>query len=172
MSTASMPAQPLTSATPHDAALRAYAEVQAAAGASAVDAWGAPAASAASVATGAATSGSPHAGMTNAQRLRWGMWLGVLGVACFALTMPMTRLATGTAAAPQLAPSFVTAGRLAVAGGFSVLFLLSTRSAWPPRALWGSLALATAGSAIGFPLLLALAMPHVTAAHAAVVIAT
>jgi len=161
MSTASMPAQPLTSATPPDAALRASAGVQAAAGATA-----------ASVATGAATLGSPRAGMTNAQRLRWGMWLGVLGVACFALTMPMTRLATGTAAAPQLTPSFVTAGRLAVAGVLSVLFLLATRSTWPPRALWGSLALATAGSAIGFPLLLALAMPHVTAAHAAVVIAT
>ena len=120
----------------------------------------------ASVATASA------APMTQAQRLRWGMWLGVLGVACFALTMPMTRLATGSAAAPQLTPAFVTAGRLAVAGLLSAVFLLATRSAWPPRALWGSLALATAGSAIGFPLFLALAMPHVTAAHAAVVIAT
>ena len=45
-----------------------------------------------------------------------GMWLGVLGVAFFAITLPMTRLATGTAEAPQLSPWFVTVGRAALAG--------------------------------------------------------
>jgi hypothetical protein len=31
-----------------------------------------------------------------------GLWLGVLGVAIFAVTLPTTRLATSTAGAPQL----------------------------------------------------------------------
>ena len=33
-----------------------------------------------------------------------GLWLGLLGVVIFALTLPMTRLATGTVDAPQLSP--------------------------------------------------------------------
>ena len=44
-----------------------------------------------------------------------GLWLGLLGVAIFALTLPMTRLAVGPADAPQLPPLFVTAGRAALA---------------------------------------------------------
>ena len=46
----------------------------------------------------------------SSRRETLGMWLGVLGVAIFAVTLPMTRLATGTAAAPQLSPWFVTFG--------------------------------------------------------------
>ena len=49
-----------------------------------------------------------------------GLWLGFVGVVVFALTLPMTRLATGTADAPQLSPWFVTWGRAALAGGFSI----------------------------------------------------
>ena len=52
-----------------------------------------------------------------------GMWLGVLGVAIFAVTLPMTRLATGTADAPQLSPWFVTFGRAALARALSLIFL-------------------------------------------------
>jgi hypothetical protein len=37
-----------------------------------------------------------------------GLWLGLLGVFIFGLTLPMTRLATGTVDAPQLSPWFVT----------------------------------------------------------------
>ena len=62
-----------------------------------------------------------------------GMWLGVLGVALFAVTLPMTRMATGTQAAPQLSPWFVTLGRAALAGLLSAVFLLVTRSPVPQR---------------------------------------
>ena len=64
-------------------------------------------------------------------RLMAGFWLGVVGVTCFAITLPATRLATGSAADPQLTPAFVTLGRAALAGLLSVLFLLVTRSRWP-----------------------------------------
>ena len=100
-----------------------------------------------------------------------GMWLGVLGVAFFAVTLPMTRLATGTQEAPQLSPWFLTLGRAALAGLLSVIFLLATRSPLPQRRQWKPLGLAMLGNAIGFPLLLAYALRTVSASHAAVVTA-
>ena len=100
-----------------------------------------------------------------------GYWLGLLGVAIFAVTLPATRMATGSDADPQLSPVFVTAGRAALAGLLSAAFLLATRSAWPARRHWRSLLLAVAGNVFGFPVMLALAMRSVTATHAAVIMA-
>ena len=60
-----------------------------------------------------------------------GLWLGLLGVVIFALTLPMTRLATGTVDAPQLSPWFVTWGRAALAGLLSIAYLLITRAPRP-----------------------------------------
>jgi len=57
-----------------------------------------------------------------------GLWLGMLGVAIFALTLPMTRLAVGTAQAPQMSGVFIALGRAVVAAGLSALFLLATRA--------------------------------------------
>ncbi|MGL6109066.1 MAG: DMT family transporter [Rubrivivax sp.] len=98
-----------------------------------------------------------------------GLWLGLLGVAIFAMTLPMTRLAVGTSDAPQLPPLFVTAGRAALAGLLSLAFLLLTRAPWPPRRLWPVLSLCAAGTVFGFPLFVALALRRVDAMHAAVV---
>jgi drug/metabolite transporter (DMT)-like permease len=104
---------------------------------------------------------------TDADRQR-GLWLGLLGVAVFALTLPMTRLATGTTEAPQLSPWFVTWARAALAGMLSLLFLLATRARRPAPSEVRPLLLALAGNVIGFPLLLGWALRHVTASHAAV----
>ena len=100
-----------------------------------------------------------------------GLWLGMLGVAIFAVTLPMTRLATGTTEAPQLSPWFVTFGRAALAGGLSIAFLLFTRSRWPGPAERRPLALALLGNALGYPLLLGFALRQVTSGHAAVITA-
>ena len=97
------------------------------------------------------------------------MALGLLGVAIFALTLPMTRLAVGDASAPQLPPAFVTAGRAALAGLFSVAWLAWARAPRPARAQWRALAVCALGTVVGFPLFLALALRHVDAMHAAVV---
>ncbi len=107
----------------------------------------------------------------NARRERLGLWLGVLGVAIFAVTLPMTRLATGTAEAPQLSPWFVTFGRAALAGALSLVFLLLTQSPRPTPAQRKPLALALLGNALGYPLLLGFALRHVTSGHAAVITA-
>ena len=98
-----------------------------------------------------------------------GLWLGLLGVFIFALTLPMTRLATGTADAPQLSPWFVTWARAALAGALSAIYLLAVRAPWPIAAQRGSLYLSLAGNVIGYPLLLGWALRHVTASHAAVI---
>lgn len=110
-------------------------------------------------------------GLQGDARLMAGFWLGVLGVTCFAITLPATRLATGTGAHPQLDPVFLTLGRAALAGGLSVFFLLLTRSPWPRREHWPALAAAMAGNVIAYPLLLAWALRSVTATHAAVITA-
>ena len=101
-----------------------------------------------------------------------GLWLGVLGVTFFAMTVPMTRLATGTADAPQLSPWFVTFGRAALAGCLSAVFLVLTRSPRPQPQHYKALGMAALGNAIGYPLFLGLALRHVTASHAAVITAT
>jgi drug/metabolite transporter (DMT)-like permease len=98
-----------------------------------------------------------------------GMALGFLGVAIFALTLPMTRLAVGDASAPQLPPAFVTAGRAALAGLLSIVYLYSVGAARPARAHWGALAVCALGTVVGFPLFLALALRDVDAMHAAVI---
>ena len=98
-----------------------------------------------------------------------GLWLGLLGVTIFAMTLPMTRLAVGPASDPQLPPLFVTAGRAAFAGLLSVLYLRFTGAPALRRRHLGAMALCALGSVGGFPLFLSLALRHVDAMHAAVV---
>lgn len=98
-----------------------------------------------------------------------GLWLGLLGVVIFALTLPMTRLAVGPADDPQLPPLFVTAGRAAFAGLLSIAYLLAVRAPRPEAEQLPAFAVSALGTVVGFPLFLALALRHVEAMHAAVV---
>jgi drug/metabolite transporter (DMT)-like permease len=111
--------------------------------------------------------GTPAADPARDQRR--GLALGLLGVVIFAMTLPMTRLAVGDTGAPQLAPAFVTAGRAAVAGLLSVLYLLAVGAPWPARVHWPRLVVSALGTVLGFPLFIALALREVDAMHAAVV---
>jgi drug/metabolite transporter (DMT)-like permease len=99
-----------------------------------------------------------------------GLWLGLLGVTIFALTLPMTRLAVGTPEAPQMSGVFIALGRAVVAAGLSALFLLATRAPWPRRADWWPLAITAAGVVFGFPLFTSIAMRYVEAVHASVIV--
>lgn len=101
---------------------------------------------------------------------RLGLWLGLAGVAIFALTLPMTRLAVGTPEAPRMSGVFVALGRAAAAGLLSALFLLATRAPLPRRGDWGPLVLVSAGVVFGFPLCSSIAMRYVEAVHASVII--
>ena len=120
---------------------------------------------------------------TSAQNVKTGLWLGLLGVTLFAATLPMTKLAVGTATDPQLSPWFITFGRAAVAGLLSILYLLrqyirrldadldpkNTAFKWPSAAEWGLLAFTACGVVVGFPLFMSLALQYVPSTHGAVV---
>jgi drug/metabolite transporter (DMT)-like permease len=102
-----------------------------------------------------------------------GLLLGLVGVTLFAFTMPMTKLAVGSADAPQLSPWFVTFGRAAVAGLLSILYLLAQyflgRLCVPTAKQWGLVAFTALGVVVGFPLFMALALQYVPSMHGAVV---
>lgn len=108
----------------------------------------------------------PPARLDDASR---GLLLGALGVFIFALSIPMTRLAGGTAAAPQLDPVFVALGRAALAGLLSAAYLWLTGALRPRREHWAPLAWTAAGVVFGWPLLLGYAVRHVDAVHASVI---
>ncbi len=114
-------------------------------------------------------SGPAQASGLHRQETR-GLALGLLGVAIFALTLPMTRLAVGTPEAPQMSGLFIAMGRAAVAGMLSALLLIAQRAPLPRRADWGPLALTALGVVFGFPLLSSIAMRHVGAVHASVIV--
>lgn len=99
-----------------------------------------------------------------------GLWLGLLGVAIFALTLPMTRLAVGTPEAPQMSGVFIALGRAVVAAALSAAFLVATRAPWPRREEWWPLAITSAGVVFGFPLFTSVAMRYVEAVHASVIV--
>jgi drug/metabolite transporter (DMT)-like permease len=106
--------------------------------------------------------------MTGAERA--GLWLGFAGVAVFALTLPMTRLAVGAPDAPLMSGLFVALGRAAVAGLLSAAFLLATRAPLPGRGDWLPLAITSTGVVFGFPLCTSIAMRYVEAVHASVIV--
>ncbi|MDO9403162.1 MAG: DMT family transporter [Polaromonas sp.] len=99
-----------------------------------------------------------------------GLWLGLLGVAIFALSLPMTRVAVGTTADPQMSGVFVAMGRAGVAGLLSVVFLAATRAPWPQRRQWFGLVMVAVGVVFGFPLLTSIAMRYVEGVHASVIV--
>ena len=107
---------------------------------------------------------------SHSRSTRQGLWLGTLGVVIFALTLPMTRLAVGTPEAPQLSGIFLATGRAVIAAALSAAFLLATRAPWPRQADWVPLAVVALGVVLGFPLCTSIAMRHVEAVHASVIV--
>ncbi len=107
--------------------------------------------------------------MTQAQITK-GLWLGLLGIVIFAVTLPMTRLAVGTPEAPQMSGVFIALGRAVVAAALSALFLLATRAPLPQRRDWLPLAITAGGVVFGFPLFTSVAMRYVEAMHASVIV--
>ncbi|MFZ2307683.1 MAG: DMT family transporter [Rhodoferax sp.] len=107
---------------------------------------------------------------TNTHSLTRGLWLGLLGIAIFSVTLPMTRLAVGTADAPQMSGFFIAFGRAVVAAVLSLALLLATRAPMPRRDDWLPLAITAGGVVFGFPVLTSVAMRYVEAVHASVIV--
>lgn len=94
-----------------------------------------------------------------------GLALGIAGVVLFAGTLPATRLTVAT-----IDPLFLTAARAAIAGIAGLIALTVLRRPLPPVSLWREILLGGLCTVVGFPMLTALAMVSVPAAHGGVVL--
>ncbi len=107
---------------------------------------------------------------TTTRQITQGLWLGLLGIVIFSVTLPMTRMAVGTADAPQMSGFFIAMGRAVVAAALSGAFLLLTRAPLPRRSDWLPLTITAGGVVFGFPLFTSIAMRYVDAMHASVIV--
>ncbi|RWN11300.1 MAG: DMT family transporter [Mesorhizobium sp.] len=88
-------------------------------------------------------------------------WMnGFIGVLIFSGSLPATRVAV-----KDFDPTFLTSARAAIAGLLGLALLLLFRQKRPERGDLLSLVIVALGVVVGFPLLTALALKHVTTAH-------
>lgn len=91
-------------------------------------------------------------------------WInGLLGVMIFSGSLPATR-----AAVIDFHPLFLTGARAVIAAILAAMLILAFRQKRPLRSDLLPLAVVALGVVVGFPLLTALALEHVTAAHSIV----
>jgi drug/metabolite transporter (DMT)-like permease len=93
----------------------------------------------------------------------WGS--GLLGVIIFSGSLPATRVAVA-----DFSPLFLTSARAAIASLLGAAFLLALRQVRPAPSDLGSLLVVALGVVVGFPLLTALALQHITSARSIVFI--
>ncbi|GEK66668.1 DMT family transporter (plasmid) [Paracoccus denitrificans] len=93
----------------------------------------------------------------------WGS--GLIGVIIFSGSLPATRVAVA-----DFTPIFLTSARALLAALLGAIFLVALRQPRPGRGDILPLALVAIGVVVGFPLLTALALRHITAAHSIVFI--
>jgi drug/metabolite transporter (DMT)-like permease len=91
-------------------------------------------------------------------------WLnGFIGVLIFSGSLPATRLAV-----LEFDPVFLTVARAAIAGLLALCMLVLFKEKRPAKHQLTPLAIVAMGVVVGFPLLTALALQHVTSAHSIV----
>ena len=91
----------------------------------------------------------------------WGS--GLLGVVIFSGSLPATRIAV-----TDFSPVFLTSARAVIAALLGAVLLVALRQQKPSRGDLLSLAIVALGVVVGFPLLTALALQYITAAHSIV----
>jgi drug/metabolite transporter (DMT)-like permease len=94
-----------------------------------------------------------------------GLLLGLVGVCCFSVSLPATRVAV-----KAFNPNFVSFGRAVVAAACAALAILIAKPIRPAAMQWTRLMFVSAGVVVGFPLFTGLALRHAPAGHGAVVI--
>jgi drug/metabolite transporter (DMT)-like permease len=93
-------------------------------------------------------------------------WInGFIGVLIFSGSLPATR-----AAVAEFDPIFVTGARATIAAALALALLLAFREKRPMRTDLGPLFITAMGVVVGFRLLTALALRHITSAHSIVFI--
>jgi len=93
-------------------------------------------------------------------------WMnGFLGVLVFSGSLPATRVAVA-----DLDPVFLTVARAAIAGAVALVLLIAFRQPRPARGDLVPLMVIALGVVVGFPLLSAMALQYVSAAHSIVLV--
>ncbi len=103
--------------------------------------------------------------MTGASPTRTAWLNGFIGVAIFSASLPATRVAVG-----GFDPLFLTFARAGIAGLVALALLLFIPQKRPQREDVVPFLIVAIGVVIGFPLLTALALQHITSAHSIVFI--
>lgn len=93
----------------------------------------------------------------------WGN--GLLGVIIFSASLPVTRIAVS-----GFSPLFLTSARAVIAAALGAVLLIALKQSRPSRTDLSSLVIVAIGVVVGFPLLTALALQHITSAHSIVFI--
>ncbi|HDZ75163.1 MAG TPA: DMT family transporter [Aurantimonas coralicida] len=94
-----------------------------------------------------------------------GWFYGFIGIAIFSGSLPATRVAVA-----DFDPVFLTIVRAAIAGFLALALLVLLPQKRPDRSDLASLFIVALGVVVGFPLLTALALEHITSAHSIVFI--
>jgi drug/metabolite transporter (DMT)-like permease len=93
----------------------------------------------------------------------WGS--GLLGVIIFSGSLPATRVAVAS-----FTPLFLTSARAGIAALLGIALLIVLRQRWPAKSDLVPLSIVAIGVVVGFPLLTALALQHITSARSIVFI--
>lgn len=99
------------------------------------------------------------------QRSSGGWISGLIGILIFSGSLPATRIAV-----MDFDPLFLTVARATIAGVLAATLLLISRPNRPQKSDWMSLLVVAGGVVVGFPLLTALALEHITSARSIVFI--
>lgn len=94
-----------------------------------------------------------------------GLVSGLIGVVIFSGSLPATRVGV-----MGFSPLFLTAARAVIAGGLAAALLVILHEPRPARRDLVALAVTALGVVVGFPLLTAMALQHITSAHSIVYI--
>ena len=97
------------------------------------------------------------------ERTRAGSGSGLIGVIIFSGSLPATRVAVA-----DFSPMFLTSARAVIAAMLGAIFLFALRQTRPERRDIFPLTLVAIGGVVGYPLLTAFALQHITAAHSIV----
>ncbi|MEV0050563.1 DMT family transporter [Saccharopolyspora shandongensis] len=97
-----------------------------------------------------------------------GLWWGLLGVAAFSCTVPLTRVAVESGG---MSPLFVGSARAVIAAMLAAAALAITKQRLPRGVQWTRVAVVAGGVVVGFPVLTSFALTTAPASHGAVVIA-
>jgi drug/metabolite transporter (DMT)-like permease len=93
------------------------------------------------------------------------MLIGLVGVAMFSLTLPITKIAL-----EALNPYFISFGRATLAGLAALIYVISIKAPIPELQTLKKLGIIVLGVIVGFPLLLTLALDQGSSSHGAIMI--